>query len=269
MGESEATLNREHWSRINASYTDESAEASWAADEITWGVFEIAERSLAVLGDVAGLDVVELGCGTAYFSSWLARRGARPVGVDVTPAQLASARRCQQEFGLSFPLLEASAENVPLPSQSFDLVLSEYGACLWCEPERWVAESARLLRPGGRLIFLTTSLLLTLCLPEGEGSASTTLQRSLAAARRIAWPSGGVEYHLDHGAWIALLRRHGFSIERLSELHAPPSSTAHPFYENASPEWASQWPVEELWVARSAPSSAIASPREAGGPARH
>ena len=64
---------------------------------------------LGTLGEVEGLDVVELGCGTAYVSAWLARRGARPVGVDVTPAQLATARRCQAETGIVFPLLEASA----------------------------------------------------------------------------------------------------------------------------------------------------------------
>ena len=62
-------------------------------EEITWGVFGVPEREVGVLGDVSGLDVVELGCGTAYFSAWLARRGARPVGVDVTPAQLETARR--------------------------------------------------------------------------------------------------------------------------------------------------------------------------------
>jgi SAM-dependent methyltransferase len=250
VGDTEATLNREHWSRINAAYTDPSAEKSWASEEITWGVFEIPERTLDVLGDVSGLDVVELGCGTAYFSAWLARRGARPVGVDITPAQLDTARRCQQKFGLAFPLVEASGESVPLPDQSFDLVLSEYGACLWCEPERWVAEAARLLRPDGRLVFLTNALLLTLCLPEGDGDATTALQRSVVAARRIAWLSGGVEYHLGHGEWIALLRRHDFVIERLAELHAPAAVTAHPFYESATPEWALQWPAEELWVAR-------------------
>lgn len=63
-------------------------------------MFNVPERQLGVLGEVAGLDVVELGCGTAYFSAWLARRGARPVGVDLTPAQLATARRCQDHFRL-------------------------------------------------------------------------------------------------------------------------------------------------------------------------
>ena len=62
------------------------------------------------LPDVAGKDVVELGCGTAYLSAWLARKGARVTGVDVTPAQLETARAMQVKFGLEFPLLEASAE---------------------------------------------------------------------------------------------------------------------------------------------------------------
>ena len=250
MGEHEAALNRAHWTGINAEHTDIRAEGEWASEDITWGVFEVPERSLSVLGDVAGLDVVELGCGTAYFSAWLARRGARPVGVDVTPAQLESARRCQQKFGLSFPLVEASGESVPLPSASFDLALSEYGACLWCEPDRWVAEAARLLRADGQLIFLTTSLLLTMCLPDGEGSSQTTLQRGQTDCRRISWPAGGVEYHLGHGQSITLLRAHGFVIERMEELYAPATAVAHPFYETATPAWAARWPVEELWVAR-------------------
>jgi SAM-dependent methyltransferase len=81
-----------------------------------------------MVGDVAGRDVVELGCGTAYVSAWLARRGARVVGVDLTPEQLDTARRLQEQHGLSFPLVEASAEAVPLPDESFDLAVSEYGA---------------------------------------------------------------------------------------------------------------------------------------------
>src|SRR5207237_9484203 len=115
---------------------------------------------------VAGLDVVELGCGTAYISAWLARRGARPVGVDPTPAQLATARRCQQELGLSFPLVDAAAERVPLPDAAFDLAISEYGASIWADPYKWIPEAARLLRPGGRLVFLSNSTLAVLCGPD-------------------------------------------------------------------------------------------------------
>jgi SAM-dependent methyltransferase len=135
--------NRALWTVVNAQFTDEDAYRAWASEEPTWGLFRVPERNLGVLGDVAGLDVLELGCGTAYLSGWLARQGARPVGVDLTPAQLATAARCQQRFGLVFPLVEADAENVPLVDKSFDLVVSEYGASVWCDPDRWVAR-----RPG-------------------------------------------------------------------------------------------------------------------------
>ena len=139
----DAKRNREDWTKANADYTDARASHNWAAAEMTWGVFGVPESSLGSLGDVGGLDVVELGCGTAYVSAWLARRGARPVGVDVTPAQLATARRCQAEFGIDFPLVEASAEDVPLPSESFDLAVSEYGASIWCDPHLWIPEAHR------------------------------------------------------------------------------------------------------------------------------
>ncbi|HEU5481268.1 MAG TPA: class I SAM-dependent methyltransferase, partial [Candidatus Tumulicola sp.] len=172
----DAKRNREGWTKANADYTDAHASRSWAAAEITWGVFGVPEASIGTLGEVADLDVVELGCGTAYVSAWLARRGARPVGVDVTPAQLATARRCQREFGIEFPLIEASAESVPLPSESFDLAVSEYGASIWCDPHRWIPEAHRLLRPGGRLWFLRNSTLAILCASE-EGPPTTTLQR--------------------------------------------------------------------------------------------
>ena len=107
--------NRDGWTRTNAEYTDRAAERAWSDRPFSWGVFGVPEADLDVLGDVAGLDVIELGCGTAYFAAWFARQGARPVGVDVTPAQLETARRMQEKTGLTFPLIEANAEDVPLP----------------------------------------------------------------------------------------------------------------------------------------------------------
>jgi len=246
----DAAASRERWTRANAEYTSEHAYRAWAADEITWGVFDVPDREIGVLGDVSGLDVVELGCGTAYFSAWLARRGARPVGVDVTPAQLATARRCQDHFGISFPLVEADAGNVPLPGGSFDLAISECGASLYCEPSRWVPEAGRLLRPGGRLIFHTTSVLLSLCLPQIPGLARESLQRSQHGIRRLPSPGGGTEFHPGHGEWISILRAAGFAVDALHEVYAPAGAVDHPYYQLASAGWARQWPVEEIWVTR-------------------
>jgi SAM-dependent methyltransferase len=241
--------NVAHWTRATAEYTDGSAASAWAKEEISWGVYGIPESQLNVLGDVRDLDVIELGCGTAYFSARLARRGARVVGVDPTPAQLETARRLQRETGIEFPLVEAIGEDVPLPNASFDLVHSEYGAAIWADPYLWIPEAARLLRPGGRLIFLRNSTLAVLCMTmAGTGEQLVRPQRGL---HRLDWgDTGEVEFHLGHGDWIDLLRAHALEVERLVELFAPADAKTHSYYTYVTPEWARRWPAEEIWVAR-------------------
>jgi ubiquinone/menaquinone biosynthesis C-methylase UbiE len=239
--------NVAHWTQANAEYTDTVAERSWAEEEINWGVWKTPESELNVLGEVSGLDIVELGCGTAYFSAWLARRGARVVGVDPTPAQLETARRMQRQTGIEFPLIQAAGEDVPLPDASFDIVHSEYGASIWADPHRWIPEAARLARPDGRLIFLRNSTLATLSMTmEGISEQLVRPQRDLD---RLEWPdTGEVEFHLPHGPLIDLLHANGFEVDRLIELFAPESAQTHQYYNYVTAEWARQWPAEELWV---------------------
>jgi SAM-dependent methyltransferase len=250
MSLSDTRRNVVHWTQVNAEYTSEHGRRAWGQDEITWGMFGVPETELRVLGNVEGLDVVELGCGTAYFSAWLARRGARPVGIDPTPAQLETACALQREFGLEFELLEAGAEDVPLSESSFDLAVSEHGASTWCNPERWIPEAARLLRPAGRLVFMHTTPLAALCFPD-VGQITTRLLRPYFGMRRFEW--GGddaVEFQLTYGEWIDTLRRHGFEIERLVEIQPPADAETHEYYEDIPAEWARRWPSEEIWMAR-------------------
>jgi len=243
--------NVREWTRW-APTSAEAAPGQWAKTEPHWGDWSVPERELRVLPDVAGKDVLDLGCGTGYFSAWLARLGARPVGLDATPAQLEMARRMQRKFGLEFPLIEASAEDVPLPDASLDLVLSEYGASIWADPYRWVPEAARLLRPGGHLVFLVNASLLMLCMPDEETirPAATRLLRPYFGMHRLEWRSDdSVTFALPHGEWIRLLRATGFEVEALIEVRAPEG--APPSRVNlATPEWGRRWPTEEVWRAR-------------------
>ncbi len=242
--------NRERWTQSNREYTNDDALRSWEKDDITWGVFGAREDELDVLGAVHGLDVVELGCGTAYFSAWLAKRGARPVGVDVTPAQLDTARRCMAATGIEFPLVQSRAEEVPLPDASFDVALSEHGASNWSDPYLWIPEASRLLRPGGRLVFMHGTPLAVLFYPD-VGDALTELQRPYFGMHRFEWtPDSGVEFQLTYGNWVDVLRRAGFEIERLVEIQAPEGAARHVYYSDHDPEWARKWPAEEIWVAR-------------------
>lgn len=244
--------NIAHWTTNNRDHLDRgTTPEDWASDEVTWGLFGIREEDLgSPLGDVRGLDVVELGCGTAYFSARLARRGARPVGVDPTPAQLATARRMQEATGIRFPLVEAPGERVPLPDASFDLALSEYGASLWADPKLWVPEARRLLRPNGRLIFMTNSVIAVLASPD-VGDVSERLERPQRDMYRFEWPGeSGVEFHLSDGDWIDLLRANGFEIERLIDLYARDDSRRRDYCSYVDPDWARKWPAEEIWTAR-------------------
>ena len=242
--------NREAWTKANAEYTDSRAREAWASEEITWGMFGPSDAELGILGDVSGKDVIELGCGTAYFGAWLARRGARVTGVDITPAQLGTARRMMRETGVELQLIEANAEDVPLPDESFDLALSEYGASIWCDPYKWIPEAARLLRPGGELVFLCNSVLLMLCAPD-KGKIGERLERGQFGMHRFEWPDDdGIEFHLAHGDMIRLLRESGFEVEGLWEIQAGPSAEDHSYYDFVSAEWARRWPAEEIWKAR-------------------
>ena len=245
--------NREAWDRYALDYVDPGRRA-WASTEPSWGIWGIPERELQLLpNDLEGKDVIELGCGTGYVSAWLARRGARPVGIDNSPAQLESARRFQHEFGLEFPLHLGNAEATPFADGSFDFAISEYGAALWADPYRWIPEAARLLRPGGQLVFLTTGLLMQLAVEEyvKDDPAKASLRRPLFDMYRTIWPDDtSVEFHLPHGAWIRLLRDSGFDIERLVEIQAPADAVDNASHSHVTAHWARQWPSEEVWVVR-------------------
>jgi ubiquinone/menaquinone biosynthesis C-methylase UbiE len=255
-GAEHVAVNREHWDRIAPEWVA-AAEREWAADGISWGIWGVPESELGLLGpgaeDMTGLDVVELGCGTAYVSAWLARRGARVTGIDISRAQLATARRLAAEHSLPITLIEGDAEATGLASSSFDLVVSEYGASLWCDPQRWLAEAARLLRPGGRLAFLTTSRFVTLTSPvDGSLPVTERFERPWFGPTRFDWREavdlpGGIEFVLSAPAWIRALRSAGFDIVHHEEIAAPAHADGTRFGIPAS--WAQRWPSEQTWGA--------------------
>jgi SAM-dependent methyltransferase len=245
-------INRDAWTKSNERYTDGRAEAEWAQEEISWGVWHTLESAVKVLPDVRGKDVVELGCGTAYVGAWLKRRGARRVvGVDITPAQLTTAQRLNRKTGLGLELVEANAENVPLRDGSFDLAVSEYGASIWCDPLKWIPEAARLLRSGGELVFLRNSTVSMLCMPD-TGKVAEALQRPQRGMYRLEWTDDdpGVEFHLGSGDLIRLLRTTGFEILDLVEVFASEDASDHAEYAYVPAAWARRWPAEEIWRVR-------------------
>jgi SAM-dependent methyltransferase len=241
--------NQAYWNDQAPDYAADGRR-NWQA-EPSWGIWGIPDAEVGgIFDDVDGLDAVELGCGTGYISAWISRRGGRPVGIDPTAGQLATARALQTELGPRFPLVRAAGEAVPLRDGSFDLAISEYGAAIWADPYRWIPEAARLLRPGGELVFLGNAYLMMLCVHDEDGiPADPMLRRPHFGMHRFEWPDDpSVEFHLPHGEWIRLFRANGFVVEDLIELQAPAdATTSYPFVTAA---WANQWPSEEIWRVR-------------------
>lgn len=246
-GHGHVAANRETWDDDAPNWV-ERGRRSWSG-EPHWGEMAVADSVVNALPDVAGRDVIELGCGTGYVSAWCLRAGAAvAVGVDNSRQQLSGAQLLQREFDLSFPLVWTDAERLPIADDSFDVAVSEYGAALWCDPNVWIPEAARVLRPGGSLMFLAWSTLMSMAAPDFEQERTATdLLRPQRDLHRVTFPdTEGVEFALSHGAWIELLTANGFRIDRLIELYAPAEGGPERYsYYDAS--WARRWPPEEIW----------------------
>ena len=252
--------NRRYWNGMADQWVA-AGERSWASDEPHWGIWQLPESDLGLLPpDMSGLRAIELGCGTGYVSSWMARRGASVVGIDISSEQLATARRLASEHGLELTLIEGSAEAVPEPDASFDFAISEYGAAIWCDPYVWLPEAARLLRPGGGLVFLGNHPLAMVCATDDGATTDERLNRGWFDLHRIDWRDvesdpGGIEFNLPISGWVRLFQGSGFEIEDYLELRAPEEADGQKFTIPAT--WARRFPSEQVWKLR-----------RAGGPPR-
>ena len=244
--------NRAAWDSFAHEYVA-AGEREWARapGEETWGLFGVPESDLLMLpDDLAGKDAVELGCGTGYVSAWMTRRGARVKAIDNSPRQLETAARLQAEHGVTFPLHLGNAERTPFPDASFDFAISEYGAVLWADPEAWVPEAARILRPGGRLHVLTNHVVAYLASPDDpDAPVEERLLRPQFGMGRMVWAGEtSVEFHPTHGDWIRLFNSSGFEVTELLEPQVPEGSSTS--YAWMPYKWARRWPCEEIWKVR-------------------
>jgi SAM-dependent methyltransferase len=242
--------NREAWDDISADYQARHAEFIGRQDEPRWGMWQIPDSELGILGDVGGKDVLELGCGAAQWSILLAGRGARCVGLDNSGRQLEHARRAMAAADVDFPLVHASAEDVPLPGASFDVVFCDHGAMTFADPYRTVPEASRLLRSDGLLAFSHSTPLAMCCLDEELETMARRLVRPYFGMHRFdELPDEPVEFNLPYGEWIRLFRENGFRIEALVEVQ-PPEGAESTYRTPEETEWSRSWPLEEIWRCR-------------------
>jgi len=243
-------INRDLWNKDAPNWVA-PGERLWRAETPEWGNWGAPDADLGLLPvDMSGLDAIELGCGTGYVSAWMARRGAQVKAIDVSAEQLATARRLSHEHDVAITFLEGNAERTGLADQSFDFAISEYGAAIWCSPEVWLREAHRLLRPGGRLVFLGNHPLSLICSPLSGADCDRTLHRPYRDMWGADWTQveiepSGICFNLTTADWIALFRAIGFRVDNYNEIYAPDWASD---VRGAVPaEWAKSYPVEQVW----------------------
>ena len=217
--------NRADWD----AYADEyqATHGAFLTDVgFVWCPEGVEEAGAGLLGDVAGRDVLEVGCGAAQCARWLVTQGARPVGLDLSFRQLQHARRLDEDTTLAVPTVCASATALPFADDSFDIAFSAFGALQFVlDASLAVREVARVLRPGGTFAFSVTHPL-RWSMPDDPGSeglvvTSSYFDRTPYVEEDAAGQVTYVEHHRTLGDWVSILSGAGFALTRLDEPEWP------------------------------------------------
>lgn len=223
------SANRGWWDAEADAYQLEHG-AFLGDDRFTWSPEGLDEASAGLLGAVAGRRTLEIGCGAAQCSRWLAGRGATVVGVDLSAGQLAHARAADARLGTHVPVLQAEAGGLPFAAESFDLACSAFGALPFVADIAGVQrEVARVLRPGGRWVF-SVSHPLRWAFPDDAGPDGLTVRysyfdRSPYVERDESGQPTYVEHHHTIGDWVRAIVAAGLVVDDLVEPEWPEGLT--------------------------------------------
>ena len=241
-GAEESVLaNRAWWDDEASEYLADHG-AFLGADRFVWGPEGLTEdeaQLLGPIGDLIGRRVLEIGCGAAQCSRWLATRGVQAVGIDlsigmlnqtgpVAPGDTADLDDAADPDGASRTpgLVQADARRLPFADATFDHAFSAYGAVPFvADPEQIMSEVARVLRPGGRWVFSVTHPM-RWAFPDDPSERGLTAVRSYFdtrpyierdAAGRLSY----AEHHRTLGERIRDIVRAGLELVDLIEPRWP------------------------------------------------
>lgn len=246
--------NRRGWDRRAAAYQKAVGGAELYGGRIRWGPNQFDEEHLGVLGDVEGLDVLEVGCGAAQFGIELAKRGATVTGIDLSAEQIRHGRANVRAAGVKMRLLTGDAERLAkrFPAASFDLVVSDFAAG-FMDLDRLMPQIATVLRPGGAVVLAWTSPILDCMTGAGE---APLLAIKYSYFDRTPWvdPSGDSTYEFKrtYGDWVRAFAHAGLMLEDLVEPQTPEGAT-HMEWRNFRWERTSMVPGTSIWKARKPP----------------
>src|SRR5918997_1136378 len=152
-------INRAHWDALAAAH-GEGQDRIYDVEALVGGADTLGDAEQAgvreAVGAVAGLDVLHLQCHIGFDSISLARRGARVVGVDFSPASLEKARALARRCEVDVEFVEGDATALPEELRNrFDLVYATIGVISWIDDLRaWMHSAAAALRGGGKLLLV-------------------------------------------------------------------------------------------------------------------
>ena len=221
-----ARANRRWWDAEAPAYQAEHGGFLGDAD-LLWCPEGVREADARLLGDVAGRDVLEIGCGAAQGARWLAAHGARVTALDVSYGQLRESRRLDARSGVRVDrLVQADAQLLPFRDAAFDVVASAFGAIPFvADSARTMREVARVLRPGGRVVFSVTHPT-RWAFPDDPGPRGLTVQQSYFDRTPYvevdeAGQASYVEHHRTLGDRVRELVAAGLVLEDLVEPEWP------------------------------------------------
>lgn len=241
-----AEHNRRVWDEQSDSYQERHGGQLADSGGAAWGLWQVPESQLRVLGDVRDRDVLELGSGAAQWSIALAQAGARVTALDNSARQLEHALELMAAAGAEFRLVHSSAEATPFDDASFDVVFCDYGAMTFADPYHTVPEVARLLRPGGLFAFSSHTPIVELTWPPGAEQAGEELVCDYWGMHAIEEPGEATSFQLPYGEWVRLFRRNGLLLEDLIELR-PADGAQSSYRDESARQWARRWPMEHIW----------------------
>lgn len=216
----ETQANRRHWDADALRYHADHPEY---VSGFYWCPEMLSEKEARLLGDVHGTSILEIGCGSAPCSAWLADNVADEdtlvTGFDISAGMLAS----RPDTAADLPLVQADVLAIPYRDGTFDTAFSAFGALPFvADLDAALAEIARVLKPGGSFVFSVTHPMRWVFPDDPE---ATTAEISYFERAYVEVDEDGrlsyAEFHRTFGDWVRALRGAGFELEDVLEPEWP------------------------------------------------
>ncbi|WP_304452424.1 class I SAM-dependent methyltransferase [Nocardiopsis sp. YSL2] len=226
--EESARAGRRWWDGAADAYQADHGDFLGDADFV-WCPEGLTEAEAGLLGveDMAATRFLEVGCGAGQCGRWLRAQGAREVvAFDLSLRQLRHSHLLDERTGYRLPTVQADAQRLPFADASFDVVFSSFGAFPFVpSADDALAEAARVLRPGGRLVFSVTHPV-RWSFPDDPTEEGFTVHQSYFDRRAYVEEDDHgnalyVEHHHTVGDWVRGIAGAGLVLRDLVEPEWP------------------------------------------------